>query len=107
MFCLAARYYSARGKSIESDPIDRLYDARCRFTGATGISTEKTDFAIPSKDDPGILIEAKAYGATGSKQTDVLGDITRIVNEKRDDTQFLLVTDGITFVIAPATSTSW
>jgi len=27
----------------------------------------------------------------------VLGDITRIVNEKRDDTQFLLVTDGITW----------
>ncbi|HHJ15491.1 MAG TPA: hypothetical protein ENJ80_02220 [Gammaproteobacteria bacterium] len=73
------------------------YDARCRFSGATGTSTEKADFAIPSKDDPGILIEAKAYGATGSKQTDVLGDITRIVNEKRDDTQFLLVTDGITW----------
>ena len=50
-----------------------------------------------SKQDPGILIEAKAYGATGSKQTDVLGDITRIVNEKRDDTHFLLVTDGITW----------
>jgi len=73
------------------------YDARCRFSGATDTSTEKTDFAIPSKDDPGILIEAKAYGATGSKQTDVLGDITRIVNQKRDDTQFLLVTDGITW----------
>ena len=76
---------------------ENAYDARCQFTGATGTSTEKTDFAIPSKDDPGVLIEAKAYGATGSKQTDVLGDITRIVNEKRNDTQFLLVTDGITW----------
>ncbi len=76
---------------------NNAYDARCQFTGATGTSTEKTDFAIPSKDDPGILIEAKAYGATGSKQTDVLGDITRIVSEKRDDTHFLLVTDGITW----------
>lgn len=76
---------------------ENTYNARCRFTGATGTSTEKTDFAIPSKDDPGILIEAKAYGATGSKQTDVLGDITRIVNEKRDDTNFLLVTDGVTW----------
>lgn len=73
------------------------YDARCQFVGATGTSTEKTDFAIPTKDDPAILIEAKAYGATGSKQTDVLGDITRIVNEKRNDTHFLLVTDGITW----------
>jgi len=73
------------------------YDARCQFTGATGTSSEKTDFAIPNKEDPGILIEVKAYGATGSKQTDVLGDITRIVNEKRDDTHFLLVTDGTTW----------
>src|SRR5690606_37930793 len=55
------------------------------------------DFAIPSKDDPAILIEAKAYGATGSKQTEVLGDITRICREKRTDTHFLLVTDGITW----------
>jgi hypothetical protein len=73
------------------------YDARCQFVGATGLSQEKTDFAIPSKNDPRILIEAKAYGATGSKQTDVLGDITRIVAEKRGDTHFLLVTDGVTW----------
>jgi hypothetical protein len=94
-----------RGRNLE-DFVERLliqtfgehvYDARCQFTGATGTSTEKADFAIPSKDDPGILIEAKAYGATGSKQTDVLGDITRIVNEKRNDTHFLLITDGITW----------
>ena len=43
------------------------YDARCRFIGAKGFSGEKADFAIPSKEDPAILIEAKAYGATGSK----------------------------------------
>lgn len=70
---------------------------RCRFTGATGLSTEKTDFAIPSASDPTILIEVKAYGATGSKQTDVLGDIARIVEQKRHDTVFILVTDGITW----------
>lgn len=46
---------------------------RCRFTGASGLSTEKADFAVPSAGDPAILIEVKAYGATGSKQTDVLG----------------------------------
>lgn len=94
-----------RGRFLE-DFVERLvinifgkdnYHARCRFTGAKGISDEKADFAIPSKDDPAILIEAKAYGATGSKQTDVLGDITRICREKRNDTHFLLVTDGITW----------
>jgi hypothetical protein len=70
---------------------------RCRFTGATGLSTEKADFAVPSASDPAILIEVKAYGATGSKQTDVLGDIARIVEQKRHDTVFILVTDGITW----------
>ena len=39
----------------------------------------------------------KAYGATGSKQTDILGDIRRIVEEKRHDTHLLLVTDGTTW----------
>ncbi len=73
------------------------YDARCRFVGSTGTSTEKADFAIPSKEDPRILIEVKAYGATGSKQTDILGDISRIADEKRHDTHLLLVTDGITW----------
>jgi len=94
-----------RGRRLENFVEQKLirifgpgsYNVRCRFTGATGTSTEKTDFAIPSKDDPAILIEAKAYGATGSKQTDVLGDITRIVHEKRDDTHVLLITDGITW----------
>jgi hypothetical protein len=76
---------------------EKSYDLRCQFVGADGISSEKADFAIPNRQDPAILIEAKAYGATGSKQTDVLGDISRIVNEKRHDTHFLLVTDGITW----------
>lgn len=73
------------------------YDVRCRFVGASGTSTEKTDFAIPSKRDARVLIEVKAYGATGSKQTDILGDIRRIVEEKRHDTHLLLVTDGTTW----------
>ena len=75
---------------------------RCRFAGASGQSTEKTDFAIPSAQDPSILIEVKAYGATGSKQTDVLGDIARIVEQKRHDTVLLLVTDGITWKQRPS-----
>ncbi|MEZ5509895.1 MAG: DpnII family type II restriction endonuclease [Gammaproteobacteria bacterium] len=76
---------------------ENSYDVRCQFLGATSTSVEKADFAIQSKDDPSILIEVKAYGATGSKQTDILGDISRIVNEKRFDTHFLLVTDGVTW----------
>ena len=72
-------------------------DVRCRFNGANGQSTEKADFAIPSKADPRILIEVKAYGATGSKQTDVLGDVSRIIEQKRHDTTFLLVTDGVSW----------
>jgi hypothetical protein len=73
------------------------YDARCRFVGANGQEDEKADFAIPSREDARILIEVKAYGATGSKQTDILGDMGRIVGKKRDDTTLLLVTDGITW----------
>ena len=94
-----------RGRYLEQfseDIVKRVfsraaYDVRCRFTGAGGTSTEKADFAIPSKEEPRILIEAKAYGATGSKQTDILGDIARIVGQKRSDTHLLLVTDGITW----------
>jgi hypothetical protein len=73
------------------------YDTRCSFVGLTGQSTEKADFAIPSKEQPRVLIEGKAYGATGSKQTDVLGDVKRIIAEKRHDTTFMLVTDGTTW----------
>lgn len=89
-----------RGRALE-DFVERcvrevFYQARCRFTGERGQS-EKCDFAIPSGDDVQILIEVKAYGATGSKLTDVLGDVHRIVNNKRQDTYFLLVTDGLTW----------
>jgi hypothetical protein len=94
-----------RGKMLE-DFVEQLvlqvfgegnYDIRCRFVGASGQSTEKADFAIPSRQDPRILVEAKAYGATGSKLTDILGDMARIVEQKRHDTTLLLVTDGTTW----------
>lgn len=74
------------------------YDLRCRFIGEGGRSTEKADFAIPSRHDPRILVEAKAYGATGSKQTDILGDIQRIVDQKRHDTSLLLLLDGESWI---------
>lgn len=95
----------ARGKNLE-DFVERIalevfrpdqIEMCCSFLGATGQSTAKADLAIPSANAPQILIEAKAYGATGSKQTDVLGDILKIVQEKRHDTVFLLVTDGVTW----------
>ena len=75
---------------------ENMYDKRCSFVGRTGKS-EKADFAIPSKEDPRLLIEVKAYGATGSKQTDVLGDVGKIIEQKRPDAVLLLVTDGTTW----------
>jgi hypothetical protein len=84
-------------ESVVSEVFADAYDKRCSFTSRTGQSTEKADFAIPSKETPHVLIEVKAYGATGSKQTDVLGDIRRIIEQKRPDVWFLLVTDGVTW----------
>lgn len=94
-----------RGKFLEDKTAEVVrevfgignYDVGCRFIGATGESNEKADFAIPSKEDARILIEVKAYGATGSKQTDILGDMERIIGKKRHDTTLLFVTDGITW----------
>lgn len=92
-----------RGRQLE-DFVENIikqvftdYDPRCSFIGMSGNSSEKTDFAIPSKNNPEIIIEVKGYGATGSKQTDVIGDVNRIIQEKRHDTTFLLFTDGITW----------
>lgn len=92
-----------RGRDLE-DFVEEIvksifpsYSIRGRFSGLNGLSTEKADFAIPSNNNPEIIIEVKGYGATGSKQTDVIGDINRIVNEKRHDTTFLLFTDGISW----------
>jgi hypothetical protein len=69
------------------------FDPRCTFTGPGG--SAKCDFAIPSKSAPRIVIESKGYGATGSKMTDVLGDIEKIVAAKRPDTALLFFTDGL------------
>jgi hypothetical protein len=72
------------------------YGKRCTFAGTRGKSA-KCDFAVPSKSDPRIIIEAKGYGATGSKMTDVIGDIAKIIEAKRADTAFLFFTDGLTW----------
>lgn len=71
------------------------YEARCTFQGPSGPA--KCDFAIPSKDSPLILIEAKGYGATGSKMTDIIGDLDAIIAAKRNDASLLFITDGLTW----------
>ncbi len=72
------------------------FDVRCNFIGVRN-RTAKCDIAIPSKNAPRILVEAKGYGATGSKMTDIIGDIEKIINTKRTDTAFLFFTDGVTW----------
>ena len=72
------------------------YDARCNFVGARGQSA-KCDFAIPNKTSPRIIIESKGYGATGSKMTDIIGDIEKIIAAKRHDMTFAFFTDGLTW----------
>ncbi len=73
------------------------YEARCSFTGFNG-KVGKCDFVVPNRHSQRILIEAKGYGATGSKMTDVVGDVNRIIVAKRPETPFMLVTDGITWM---------
>jgi DpnII restriction endonuclease len=72
------------------------FQVRCTFAGPRGREA-KCDFAIPSKAVARILIESKGYGATGSKMTDILGDIRTIIATKRPDTAFLFFTDGLTW----------
>lgn len=92
-----------RGKNLEDfteaiiSQVFENYEIRKSFRGAKGLTTAKADFCIPSTQNPSIVIEVKAYGATGSKQSDVIGDVQKIISEKRSDTYFFLVTDGITW----------
>lgn len=90
-----------RGRSVEDfaeSIIKKVYgdmfDARCTFQGKRNRAA-KCDFAIPGRNDPRILIESKGYGATGSKMSDVIGDIEKIIAAKRSDTAFLFFTDGV------------
>lgn len=72
------------------------FELRCTFTGADGRSA-KCDFAIPDRHRPRIVIEVKGYGATGSKMTDIIGDLDSIIDAKRHDTTLLFLTDGLTW----------
>ena len=55
----------------------------------------KADFTVPCREVPNIIIEAKGYEATGSKLTDVLGDILKVLRVKDKDAHYFFVTDGI------------
>ena len=72
------------------------YDTRCTFTGADN-KTAKCDVAVPNRQRPRIVIEVKGYGATGSKMTDIIGDLDAIIDAMRRDTWLLFVTDGMTW----------
>lgn len=92
-----------RGRGLEDfteafvkDVFGDAYEARCTFAGSGGRSA-KCDFAIPSKEQPRIVIESKGYGATGSKMSDIIGDLDAIIDAKRHDTALLFVTDGTTW----------
>ncbi|WP_186397535.1 DpnII family type II restriction endonuclease [Stappia sp. TSB10GB4] len=93
-----------RGRGLE-DVVESLvsevfgengYEVRCTFTGAGG-RTAKCDIAIPNRDRPRIILEVKGYGATGSKMSDIIGDLDAIIEAKRHDTTLLFFTDGTTW----------
>ncbi len=71
------------------------FSMRCTFTGPK--EKAKCDFAIPTNSTPRIVIESKGYGATGSKMTDIIGDVEQIMRAKRPDTALLFFTDGLTW----------
>lgn len=75
---------------------ESAYQTRGTFVGEQG-KTAKFDFAIPDRVRPRIILEVKGYGATGSKMTDVIGDLDAIIDAMRRDTTLLFVTDGLTW----------
>ncbi|MGE3474172.1 MAG: DpnII family type II restriction endonuclease [Rhodospirillaceae bacterium] len=83
-------------EAIVREVFEDSYETRCTFTGADG-KTAKCDLAIPNRQRPAIVIEVKGYGATGSKMTDILGDLDSIIATKRHDTRLFFVTDGTTW----------
>lgn len=93
----------ARGRGVE-DKVEAVirtvfgdgFAARVTFQGKPGRSA-KCDFAIPGRGAPRIVLEAKGYAATGSKMTDIIGDIEQIIEAKRGNTFFLFFTDGLTW----------
>lgn len=92
-----------RGRGLEDfaealvkDVFGTSYETRATFTGADN-KTAKCDLAIPDRHRPRIIIEVKGYGATGSKMSDIIGDLDAIIEAKRHDSTLLFVTDGMTW----------
>ena len=89
----------SRGRGLEDEVQKVLAEKRIpfqrgvTFTGQKG-QTAKCDFCIPTKDHPKIVLEAKRFEATGSKLTDFLGDVLKIVQAKEYQMYFFVVTDG-------------
>lgn len=88
----------ARGRSLERQVETILknvvpFEPRVTFVGREGRKA-KCDIAIPTRDHPKIVIEAKGFEATGSKLTDFLGDIGKIIEAKESRMYFFIVTDG-------------
>ncbi|HYW06102.1 MAG TPA: DpnII family type II restriction endonuclease [Longimicrobium sp.] len=105
---LNERYRLLRGRAIAGQQRGRQLEDRVRvileragvpfeysvtFVGREG-QTAKCDFAIPSRDRPKIVIEAKGFEATGSKVTDALGDILKIERARTMHMYFFVVLDG-------------
>lgn len=110
---LVERYKQTRGRAIRAqkrgaaleEAVEELlrelqreigltYDKGRNFRSRSGREA-KADFMIPSHREPVIIIEAKVYEVTGSKLTDVLGDVLKILQAKDRETHFFFVTDGI------------
>jgi len=83
-------------EAIVKEVFGASYALRCTFSGAEG-KRAKCDIAIPDKARPRIILESKGYGATGSKMSDIIGDLDAIVEAKRHDTALLFLTDGTTW----------
>lgn len=89
----------ARGRALEDvvqtilETVGASFERGVTFTGVSGV-TAKADFAIPDRTNVKIVIEVKAFEATGSKQTDVIGDIGKIGAAKGSQRYFFIVTDG-------------
>lgn len=87
-----------RGRSLENavqailDEANIPYEARVTFRSRKG--TAKCDFAIPDRNLPKIVIETKGFEATGSKLTDLLGDVEKIEKIRDHLMHFFVVTDG-------------
>lgn len=90
------RFLEKAVEGVIKEVFGAKYSKNCNFVGLH-VQEAKCEFAVPNKESPRILFEAKAYGATGSKQTDVIGDIEKIIRVKKPLMEFLLITDGITW----------